>query len=123
MSEVMESTDYLESVDDFWDKAGPMPTGPSDVRRFPRFYFRSCAEAMIYSLDRNNPSPAHHFLATSNLSRGGVSLLHKDQLYPGQRLDVILNGEPARTTEVVWCRRLAAARYVVGCRFIVKSGD
>ena len=120
MSELLQSSELVETMDDFWDKSGPMPTGPSDVRRFPRFYFRSCAEALVYSLENGEPEPAHHFLATSNLSRGGVSLLHKNQLYPGQRLDVILNGEPARRTEVVWCKRLASARYVVGCRFVTK---
>jgi hypothetical protein len=121
MSEAIECPEFIESMDDFWDKAGPLPTGPSDIRRFPRFYFRSCAEALIYSLDSSQKEPAHHFLATNNLSRGGVSLLHKNQLYPGQRLDVILNGEPPRPTEVVWCRRLAPARYVIGCRFMAKK--
>jgi hypothetical protein len=119
MNEVIENPELIESMDDFFDKSGPMPSGPSDLRRFPRFYFRSCAEALIYPLSgKANAEPTHHFLATSNLSRGGVSLLHKDQLYPGQRLDVILNGEPARPTEVVWCKRLAPARYAVGCQFM-----
>src|SRR5262245_33453972 len=98
MSNVPQNSELVESIDDFWDKSGPMPTGPSDIRRFPRFYFRSCAEALVYPLGAPGQEPAHHFMATSDLSRGGVSLLHKDQLFPGQRLDVILNGEAPRPT-------------------------
>ena len=119
MSEMAANPGLVESADDFWDRTGPLPTGPSDVRRFPRFYFRSCAEALVHSLGaKNNETPVHHFVVTSDLSRGGLSLLHKDQLFPGQRLDIILNGEAPRRMEVVWCRRIGMARYAIGCRFV-----
>ena len=118
MSELTANPELTESADDFWDRSGPLPTGPSDVRRFPRFYFRSCAEALVHSLGAKNETPAHHFVVTSDLSRGGLSLLHKDQLFPGQRLDIILNGEPPRRMEVMWCKRIGMARYAIGCKFV-----
>jgi hypothetical protein len=112
------SASLVESVDDFFGKGGPLPTSFNDVRRFPRFYFRTCAEAIIYPFcDRQSPAPVQCFVLTCDLSRSGLSLLHSKQLFPGQRVDIILNGEPPRLVEVVWCRRLANHRYAVGCRF------
>jgi PilZ domain len=108
----------VESVDDFFAKGGPLPTSFNDVRRFPRFYFRTCAEAIIHPYCNGQSSaPVQCFVLTCDLSRSGLSLLHSKQLFPGQRVDIILNGEPPRHLEVVWCRRLAVHRYAIGCRF------
>jgi len=108
----------VESLDDFFAKEGAVPTSFNEGRRFPRFYFRTCAEAIIHPLfDRQAATPTQCFVLTCDLSRSGLSLLHSKQLFPGQRVDVILNGEPPRLLEVVWCRRLADLRYAVGCRF------
>jgi hypothetical protein len=113
----------VESADDFFAKEGPAPTSYNEVRRFPRFFFRSCAEAIIYPLGGRKSSnaeasgPAQCFVLTCDLSRSGLSLLHSGQLFPGQKIDIILNGEAPRLLEVVWCRRLADSRYAVGCRF------
>ena len=52
----------------------------------------------------------------------GLRLLHNEQLFPGQRLDMVLNGQPPRPTEVVWCRRLAPGRYAVTARFVPLFG-
>jgi hypothetical protein len=101
---------------EFFDKSGMLPVTPDDGRRFPRFYFRTCAEAIIHPLF-NAREPSRCFVLTRDLSRGGVSLLHASQLFPGQRLDLVLNGEPPRPVEVVRCRRLKDGSYVVGCRF------
>jgi hypothetical protein len=113
----------VETIDDFFAKEGPMPTSFEEARRFPRFYFRTCAEAIIYPLfSREAPTPAQCFVLTCDLSRSGLSLLHNKQLFPGQRIDIILNGEPPRLLEVVWCRRLADQRYAIGCRFRKTTG-
>ena len=112
-----------ESDQEFFELSGPIPTVWNDNRRFPRFYFRSCAEAIIYPLRGDDaPAPTQCFLLTRDLSRGGVSLVHCRQLFPGQRVDVLLNGEPPRQVEVVWCRRWTHNRYVIGCRFINVPG-
>ena len=105
-----------ESAVDFFGKTGMLPVIANDSRRFPRFYFRTCAEATIYPVG-NVGEPEHCFVLTRDISRNGVGLLHAQQLFPGQRLDLILNGEPPRATEVVRCRRLEDGCYEVGCRF------
>jgi hypothetical protein len=108
----------IESVDDFFAKQGPVPQLYQDGRRFPRYYFRTCAEAIIHPVTgKEADNSAHCFLLTCDLSRAGIGLLHTAQLFPGQRIDIVLNGEPPRMIEVVWCRRTADGRYNVGCRF------
>jgi PilZ domain-containing protein len=105
-----------ENIADFFDKSGMLPVVPGDVRRFPRFYFRSCAEATIHPLGKGEPSRV--FVLTRDLSRNGLSILHSRQLFPGQRLDLVLNGEQPRPVEVVRCKRVTDGSYVIGCRLL-----
>jgi hypothetical protein len=93
-----------------------MPTVFHDQRRFPRFYFRSCADATIYPL-APGAEALKCVVVTRDVSRGGMGLLHTEQLFPGQRIELVLNGSVVKTLEVVWCRRLADRSYSVGCRF------
>src|SRR4051794_5450143 len=102
-------------LEDFFEKEGPLPTSFEEVRQFPRFYFRSCADVVIHSLGRNQP-PTHASVLTSDVSRSGMSLVHGGQLFPGQKIDIVLNGA-VRHLEVMWCRRIDKGRYLVGCRF------
>jgi hypothetical protein len=48
-----------------------------------------------------------------------MSLVHTEQLFPTQRLEIILNGQAPRSLEVLWCRRWTHGRYIIGCRFVV----
>ena len=106
----------MESADDFFANSGAMRPAFDDQRRFPRFYFRSCADATIYPLDPD-AEPMKCVVVTRDVSRGGMGLLHTAQLFPGQRLDLVLNDGVSKTLEVVWCRRVAKESYSVGCRF------
>jgi hypothetical protein len=116
--------DSIESDADFFAKVGPLPKAWDDLRRFPRFYFRSCAEATIHPLAAaESTPPTQCYVLTRDLSRSGLSLMHNAQLFPGQRLDIVLNGQAPRSVEVVWCRRLAPGRYGVGCRFTKRSEE
>ena len=110
------SPEMIESADDFFGNSGAMPRSFDDQRRFPRFYLRSCADATIYPL-QPNLEPIKCVMVTRDISRGGMGLLHTAQLFPGQRLELVLNGNIHKTLEVVWCRRVADNRYIVGCRF------
>ena len=123
MSQLSQNTAApVESMDDFFDRTGPIPASFDDVRRFPRFFFRSCAEAVVHPLaKRPGAAPLQKFVLTCDLSRTGLRLLHNEQLFPGQRIDMVLNGQPPRPTEVVWCRRLAPGRYSIGCRFTTEG--
>jgi len=110
---------HIESAEEFFSKSGPLPPAFNDDRRYPRFYFRSCAEAIIYPIGKSQGVPAApFFVVTCDLSRAGVSILHVAQLFPGQRLALTLNGQPPRLVQVVWCRKWDATRYLAGCRFV-----
>src|SRR5688572_26592852 len=111
-------TSTAESEGEFFDRTGPMPVIDENDRVYPRYYFRSCAEVMIYPLDESQPVPPPCFVVTRDLSRDRVSLIHYEQLAPGQRLDVVLNGEPPRPVEVVTCEPWIDGRFAVGCRFL-----
>ncbi len=106
----------IESADDFYSNSGAMPRVFDDLRRYPRFYLRSCADATIYPL-QPGLAPTQCVVVTRDISRGGMGLLHNTQLFPGQRLDVVLNGNLNKSLEVVWCRRVADNSYSVGCKF------
>jgi hypothetical protein len=90
-----------------------------EERRFPRFSFRSCLHATVYPPPGNRgQEPRHCQVLTRDLSRGGMSLLHKEQLFPQQTIDVVLQDGLVRRLEVMWCRRLGTGCYSAGCRFI-----
>jgi hypothetical protein len=113
------SDSMIESDRDFFAKAGPLPTDWDDARRFPRFYFRGRVSAKILPLT-NAPQPeaTECTMLSRDLSRGGINLLHTAQLFPGQRIEVVLTDGSPRLVEVSWCRRIASRCFTLGCRFV-----
>jgi hypothetical protein len=112
----------LESDQEFLARIGPLPTTLNDARRFPRFYFERRVRAAIHAPRHCRGHEVREAVVrTRDLSRGGINLLHTEQLFPRQRLDLALHGDALQTVEVVWCRRLQANRYVAGCRFVEAS--
>jgi len=109
----------LEPLQEFFDKSGPLPPSFNDLRRFPRFYFRSCADATIYPICEGEPDKA--IVLTRDLSRSGLSFLYNRQLYPGQRVDIELDSL-ARSLVVIWCRRQDETSYLIGCQFQKADG-
>jgi len=105
-----------EWIDDFFTKSGPKPVALNDLRRHPRFYYRSCAEVVIYPIV-GQKKPTRAFVLTQDLSRSGFSIVHATQLYPGQRIEASFDGRPARAAVVTWCRRLPDKHYSIGCQF------
>jgi len=59
---------------------------------------------------------------TTDLSRGGLSLLHRKALVPGQRLRLLLR-QAERLVEVRWCCRVWPGLYAAGCRFVREEAD
>ncbi len=118
-----ETDALVESDAEFFAKTGPLPLHWNDERRFPRFYYRSRMKAFIYpSKDQPERQPTACEVLLRDLSRGGVSLLHTQQLYPNQRLDVTLADGVTRAVKVVWCRRMTERCYAVGAEFF-KDGS
>ena len=56
-------------------------------------------------------------VVTSDLSRGGVSILNRTQLFPGQQLLLLLN-DKNQLAEVRWCCRVWDGLFAAGCRFL-----
>ena len=109
----------IEVDDQFFLKSGSLPIRYDDRRRFARSYYRYCVDATIYPPDGEQvQSPKQHVLLTCDLSRGGVSILHYTEFFPGQRLDIAFDGNAPRRVKVVWCRRISGRFYAAGCRFI-----
>jgi hypothetical protein len=89
-----------------------------DARSFPRYPFRGRARAVVFAREeRSNAEPQECEVLTTDVSRGGLSLLYKKQLYPGQQILLVLN-DTNRLVEVCWCCRVWAGLYSAGCRFI-----
>lgn len=110
------ANDPIESHVDVLDVA-PTPSA-SDSRVHPRYPFRGRAKAVVFPPEGNlGGEPQESEVLTTDVSRGGLSLLHKKQLYPGQQILLVLEGAN-RLVEVCWCCRVWAGLYSAGCRFL-----
>jgi hypothetical protein len=87
-----------------------------DIREFPRFPFRGRAKAIVLPLEPTDEALESEVI-TTDVSRGGLSLLHRKQLYPGQQIVLVLNNAQ-RLVEVCWCCRVWPGLYSAGCRFV-----
>ena len=99
------------------------PSATADGRRFPRLNLRACVSAVVYAPPGETSDEAagegtRCQVLTRDISRGGMNILHKQQLFPGQKIDVVLNDGQQRRLEVTWCRRLGVGCYSAGCRFV-----
>jgi len=110
-------SELVESDADLFEAGGPF-SAPSDARAYPRFPFRGRAKAVAFAPEnRPEMEPKECEVLTTDLSRGGLSLLCRQQFYPGQQLLLVLN-ETNRLVEVCWCCRVWPGLYSAGCRFI-----
>src|SRR5215210_9582437 len=97
--------DLIESDADFAGAARPRP-GQGEARAFPRYSFRGRAQAVVFSPPGAPESdPKEYEVITTDMARGGLSLLHRAQLYPGQQVLLMLSGGN-RLIEVCWCCRV-----------------
>jgi PilZ domain-containing protein len=110
------SLDRENAPVDFFGKSGALPDVNDNARGFPRYYYRTWANAIIHPIGKGEPLRCS--VITRDLSRNGISLLHSTQLFTGQRIELDLNEKAPRAIEVVRCRRIGDACYVIGCRFV-----
>ena len=103
----------------FFDESGVMPTCIGDTRRFPRFYVRGKGALECRQSLPGKPRPAQwHGIYTKNVSREGLGFLHSEQLFPRERMRVLLVDGVLRAIEVACCRRIQRRCYEIGARFI-----
>ena len=110
---------FVEAHDDVFPRPQPRRARVDEARRFPRFEVRAEIEATIYPrFATSGHEPLECTVMMRDLSRGGMNVLHVEQLFPGQRIDVVLHNGTCRALEVMWCKRLAHRCYTIGCRFV-----
>jgi hypothetical protein len=95
-------------------EANRVPSATED-RSFPRYSFRGRARAIVFPM-RQEAEPLDCEVMTTDVSRGGLSLLHRKQLFPGQQILLVLN-DTTSLVEVRWCCRAWAGLYAAGCSF------
>lgn len=107
-----------------WVIGSADPVDPyKEQREHPRFPFRGRAKAVVFPAPTSSPSTTCHDaeVVTSDLSRGGVSILNRTELVPGQQLLLLLN-DKNQLAEVRWCCRVWDGLFAVGCRFLSEPG-
>ena len=83
---------------DFFDKQGPVGTHWEDARQFPRFYLRTAAAMEVESTLPAMPRLRQKCrVYVSDVSKVSIALLHSQQLYPGERLQLMLIDGATRT--------------------------
>ncbi len=111
--------EFPESWGDFFEKSGPMPSGPGDKRQCPRYYFRSAiAIEYMQTIPALSRECNWYKVYSRDLSRCGVSFVHAEQLFPGEHINVLLQGDREAVAEVAWCSRIRAKCFAVGARFV-----
>jgi hypothetical protein len=90
--------------------------GNPDSRECPRYSFRGRAKAVILP-----PAPdglAEEWeVVTTDISRAGVSILHRKSLAQGQQAILVLSGAQ-RFVEVCWSCQVWEGLHAAGCRFL-----
>jgi hypothetical protein len=105
----------------FFDRTGVMSTLADENRRFPRFYVRGLgALESCQSLPGKPRDGGWHGVYTKDISREGVGFLHSEQLYPRERMRIVLTDGVPRLMEVIHCRRIQRRCYEIGSRFVAE---
>lgn len=103
---------------DFFDRTGVIPSFPGDDRRFPRFYIRGrAAISVVEALPARPRDSAWHGVFTKDISRGGIRFLHSEQLFPHERLEIVLPDGSKRQVEVARCGRVQRRCFDIEVRF------
>jgi hypothetical protein len=89
-------------------------TAPGDRRRHPRFYFWRRA-ILLRAAD------CTYAAYTLNLSKSGLRVLSPEQLFPCERVQLMLEADKEFMLEIRRCRRLAENCYECGAKFVARS--
>ena len=94
-----------------------------EKRESPRFPFRGRTKAVFFPPPTSPLGTTLHDseVVTSDLSLGGVSVLNRTPLVPGQQLLLMLN-DHSQLAEVRWCRPVWEGLFAAGCQFLGEAG-
>ena len=118
-----------EAWGDFFDQTGPTGSDPNEKRQFPRWKNRTLAGLLQCETFPIIPrSEQCHPIYLKDVSRGGAAFIHAEQLYPLERMRLLLIDDVSsrllqnnclRAIEVSRCKRVQARCYEIGARFVV----
>jgi hypothetical protein len=87
-------------------------------REFARIPFHGRAAAVVFPPPfETHAEPVESEVLTTDISRGGLSVLYRLELHPGQQVILRLSRGNC-TIEVCWCCRVWPNLYIAGCRFV-----
>ncbi len=116
------SVELPAELDDFFEHSGPTGGSLAEQRRFPRVNLRTPAalryRQTLHALPR---AESWHKVFVKDISRCGVAFLHGEQLYPNERMALLMPDGTRLPVEVVRCRRLGARCYEIGVRFVAED--
>ncbi len=110
---------------DNFERTGYVMSDQERRRRFPRFHCRGEKkraglqyQSTLPALPREN---SWHNVYLNNISRGGLSFLHSEALYPREQMQMLLPNGKMVSVEIVYCRRVDRRCYDLGAHIV--SGD
>ena len=113
---------------DFFKTSGLTQSGMSDARQSARWKNRVVGGLLCRTTFPVLPrSEEWHPIYIKDLSRSGAAFIHSEQLYPLERIRILvtddrssrlLRNDCLRTMEVVRCRRVEDNCFEVGARFV-----
>ncbi|MEX2120730.1 MAG: hypothetical protein WD847_14155 [Pirellulales bacterium] len=104
---------------DFFKRTGMLPCMRGDRRRFTRSFHRAQAALEYRQTLPHLARPAIWYCVyTTDITRKSIGFLHSEQLFPGERMRMMLIDGSERIVHVVRCRRIRNRCYDTGARFI-----
>jgi hypothetical protein len=103
----------VEAEGDFLTKTGIEASPHAYPRSYDRYYYRTKA-----LLTRDGTTLAVY---VKDISRMGIGLISPVQLFPCDRVELIVSEQRRYTLDVVRCRRLAANCYCCGATFVLST--
>jgi hypothetical protein len=99
---------------DFFSRTGPVLPQANDARRFPRFYLRTAAALTYRSTLPGRPRPeAFYRVYLKDISRVSLAFVHSEQLFPRERMELLLADGTQWLVTVVRCQKRQNCCYEV----------
>ena len=101
-----------EEWSDFYELVGPTSVEYDDRRRHRRFHARGRAIIEYQS--------SYYGVLTKDISREGIAFYHEKQLFPAERVTLLLNSGLQTEVSVMRCRRIKKNCYECGVKFMTE---
>ncbi len=99
---------------DYFSRSGPLKTKYNDERRFHRTFVRGKA---IIRRDGEL-----HTVYTKDVSRMGLGMIHSEQLFPCERIQIWLPNRLSYWLRIARCVRIKQLCYECGATFLYQEG-